>query len=66
MGPRTLSHGTPHPADPLGDTWQVEQGAMITPENIRLLNRFTGLLDEEWFLKVQTTAPHRIPSHAER
>lgn len=23
----------------------------ITPDNVRILNRFTGLLDEEWFLK---------------
>ena len=32
--------------------WErIEEGAPLTPENIRLLNRFTGLLDEEWFLK---------------
>ena len=30
---------------------RVEENAPLTPENIRLLNRFTGLLDEEWFLK---------------
>ena len=25
----------------------------VVPENIRILTRFTGLLDEEWFLKVR-------------
>ena len=32
--------------------WErIDPRAPITPENVRLLNRFTGLLDEEWFLK---------------
>jgi len=32
--------------------WErIDPEAGITPENIRMLCRFTGLLDEEWFLK---------------
>eukprot|EP00931_Biecheleriopsis_adriatica_P025319 TRINITY_DN1557_c0_g1_i1.p1 TRINITY_DN1557_c0_g1~~TRINITY_DN1557_c0_g1_i1.p1 ORF type:complete len:936 (-),score=144.25 TRINITY_DN1557_c0_g1_i1:190-2958(-) len=32
--------------------WErIDPGEGITPENIRMLNRFTGLLDEEWFFK---------------
>lgn len=32
--------------------WErIDHDGPITPDNIRILNRFTGLLDEEWFLK---------------
>ena len=32
--------------------WErLDPRAGMTPENIRMLNRFTGLVDEEWFLK---------------
>ena len=34
------------------NNWQrIDPERGIVPENIRLLHRFTGLLDEEWFLK---------------
>ena len=34
------------------NNWEkVDPAGGMTPENLRLLNRFTGLLDEEWFLK---------------
>ena len=39
-------------ADCVLNNWQrIDPDAGITPENIRLLHRFTGLVDEEWFLK---------------
>ena len=32
--------------------WErIDKQGPMTPENVRILNRFTGLLDEEWFLK---------------
>jgi len=32
--------------------WErIDKRGPIIPDNIRILNRFTGLLDEEWFLK---------------
>jgi len=32
--------------------WErIDKSAGLTPDNIRILCRFTGLLDEEWFLK---------------
>jgi len=32
--------------------WErIDAAGPMTPDNIRILNRFTGLLDEEWFMK---------------
>ncbi len=45
-------HPTIDYADCVLNNWQrIDPKGGITPENIRLLHRFTGLLDEEWFLK---------------
>ena len=45
-------HPTIDYADCVLYNWErIDAGGPLTPENIRLLNRFTGLLDEEWFLK---------------
>ena len=39
-------------ADCVLNNWErIVPNGPLTPENLRLLNRFTGLLDEEWFLK---------------
>ena len=45
-------HPTIDYADCVLYNWvRIDPASAITPENIRLLNRFTGLMDEEWFLK---------------
>jgi hypothetical protein len=35
------------------NNWELigTDGDPITADNIRILNRFTGLIDEEWFMK---------------
>jgi indoleamine 2,3-dioxygenase len=45
-------HPTLDYADCVLNNWErIDPLGGITPENVRLLHRFTGLLDEEWFLK---------------
>jgi starch phosphorylase len=49
---RVGRHPTLDYADCVLNNWErIDPLGGITPENVRLLHRFTGLLDEEWFLK---------------
>jgi hypothetical protein len=57
-------HPTIDYADCVLNNWQrIDPHGPITPENIRLLNRFTGLLDEEWYA---TLLPHAPPTYPHR
>jgi hypothetical protein len=49
---RLERHPTIDYADCVTYNWErIDKQGPMTPENVRILNRFTGLLDEEWFLK---------------